>query len=240
MTPIIFADAGVPMLYVQMPVLILALPVVIIIEAWLSRRWLGVSWSRAGVWTTIANLVSTLAGFPIAWYAMFHMEIAATDALQGSNGGSVPWKLAEPWFSIFTTVVQAAWLNPLEDRLYWMVPTAAIVLLIPAFFVTVLIEGLIYRLAFRKTQDASAVRKATWKMHLITYGLLVAIGFGLLGWSIANHVPRNTFKSPRPDPFQSTAKQDETVDSNFKSLGPNPFQSAAKQSETVDGQQTEH
>jgi len=87
-----------------------------------------------------------------------------------------------------------------------MVPVAGIVLLIPSFFVTIFIEGKIYRAAFRKNQEASAITRATWKMHLVTYGLLVAIGFGLLGWSIANHNRRIK--------YDNTMKQSELIDPN--------------------------
>jgi hypothetical protein len=42
MMPPMLANAGVPMLFVQMPFLVMALPVVIAVEAVLCRRWLEV------------------------------------------------------------------------------------------------------------------------------------------------------------------------------------------------------
>ena len=106
------ANAGVPMLFVQMPLLLLALPVVIAIETALCRRWLSVSWKQAWKATAIANVVSTLAGFPIMWIALVLLQMLC-------GGGGFP-HLPEPWFSVYTVTVQAAWLLPIEGRLYWM------------------------------------------------------------------------------------------------------------------------
>src|SRR5438046_5227553 len=108
------------MLFVQMPLLVMALPVVIAVEAWLCRRWLDVSWKQAWSGSAIANLLSTLAGFPILWIAL----VAAQMFL---GGGGVP-QVPEPWYSVYTVTLQAAWLLPDEHRLYWMIPTAGIVL----------------------------------------------------------------------------------------------------------------
>ena len=167
------------MLFVQMPLLLMTLPVIIAVEAWLCRRWLAASWRQAWKWSSIANIVSTLVGFPILWIALVVAQMVV-------GGGGVP-KLSEPWFSVYTVTVQAAWLLPFEDRLYWMIPTACMILLIPAFFVTVFIERWIYRKAFRETQELPGVSRATWKMHLVSYGLLAVAGLCLLGTSITNH-----------------------------------------------------
>lgn len=154
------------MLFVQMPLLVMALPVVIAVEAWLCRRWLGASWKQACSSTAIANLLSTLVGFPILWIALVAVQMLV-------GGGGVP-HVSEPWYSIYTVSVQAAWLLPDEDRLYWMIPTACIVLLIPAFFVTVLIERWVYRRTFRESPSFGGVTSATWRMHFVTYGLLLS------------------------------------------------------------------
>ncbi len=157
----ILANAGVPMLFVQMPFLLITLPAIIALEAWLSRRWLAVSWPQAWKWTSIANVVSTVVGFPILWIALVVVQMVI-------GGGGVP-KLSEPWFSVYTVTVQAAWLLPFEERLYWMIPTACMVLLVPSFFVTVFIEKRIYLKAFIENQSQGSLRVtgATWKMHLI-------------------------------------------------------------------------
>ena len=175
----VLANAGVPMLFVQMPLLVMTLPVVIAVEAWLCRRWLGVSWKHAWSSTAIANLLSTLAGFPILWIALVAVQMLV-------GGGGVP-QVSEPWYSIYTVTVQAAWSLPDEDRFHWMIPTACMVLLIPAFFVTVLIERWVYRRTFRESPSFAGVTSATWRMHFVSYGLLLLAGFGLLVSSVVTH-----------------------------------------------------
>jgi len=164
------------MLFVQMPILIVTLPVVIAIEAFLCRRWLNLPWKRVWIGSLIANTVSTLFGFPILWLAMVFLQI-------GLGGGGVP-KLMEPWLSVYSVTVQAAWLLPDEKRLYWMIPTAALVLLIPAFFLTIYVEGRIYRRVFK---DSQGIPSVTWRVHYISYAFLCAIGIGVLVYSLANH-----------------------------------------------------
>jgi len=188
------ANAGVPMLFVQMPLLLITLPVVIAVEAALCRRWLAVSWRQAWKWTGIANAISTVVGFPILWVALVLLDMIV-------GGGSSP-KLTEPWFSVYTVTVQAAWLLPFEDRLYWMIPTACIVLLVPAFFVTVFIEKQIYRKSFGESRGPVSLAPATWRMHLVSYGLLVVAGLCLLGNSILSHK-----SEPRAAPNGSPAPQ---------------------------------
>jgi hypothetical protein len=175
----ILANIGVPMLIVQAPLMIMALPVVIFIEAALCRRWFEMDWKSALKATGIANAVSTLIGLPVMWVGLVAIQMVF-------GGGGVP-KLSEPWFSIYSVTAQAAWLLPYEDRLYWMVPTACLVLLVPAFFVTVWIERMFYQRSIKSDASRISISAATWRMHLFSYAFLFFAGFGLLGYSIINH-----------------------------------------------------
>ncbi|HYF35703.1 MAG TPA: hypothetical protein VD994_10465, partial [Prosthecobacter sp.] len=171
--------SGVPMLAVQLPMMVMALPVVIAVEAALCRRWLGVTWRQAWAGAAAANGVSTLAGFPLAWGAMVALQLAA------DGGAFSTWP--EPWFSVYSVTVQAAWLLPHEGKLYWMIPAALLVLLIPSFFVTVWMEIVMYGRMFK---EVVGVGRATWRMHFVTYGLLLAGGLWLLWTSIRQHETR--------------------------------------------------
>lgn len=192
--PPIAANIGVPMLYLQMPVLMMTLPEVIALEAWLFRRWLGIPRARAWLAATIANAVSTLLGFPLMWHGLV--------LLQGLAGGGTEAGLPEPWLQVYAVTVQAPWLFPYDDHILgsWAIPTAGMVLLIPAFFVTVFIERLIYRRAFKTSAAAADVKKATWKVHLASYGLLFLVGFSLLLGSLVRHqAALETEARPPPD-----------------------------------------
>ena len=72
----VLADIGVPMIFVQWPLMICALLPVIAIEALVVRKRLSLSYGRAFGGATKANVVSTLAGVPLAWGLMLILEFA--------------------------------------------------------------------------------------------------------------------------------------------------------------------
>ena len=186
----LLANIGVPMLFVQMPLMIITLPVVILIEAFLCKRWFSLGWGRAFKVTGIANGLSTLLGFPLMWIALVVVQFVV-------GGGGVP-QIPEPWFSIYTVTVQAPWLVPFEDRLYWMIPTACLILLIPAFFLTIFIEGMVYRRSLTSDGNSLSPSAATWRMHFASYAFLFLAGFGMLGAALHEH---NSEQSPGDHPL---------------------------------------
>jgi hypothetical protein len=175
----VLANIGVPMLFVQLPLMIIALPVVILIEAALCKRWFSMEWKPALKATSVANAVSTLVGFPFMWLALVVVQMVL-------GGGSAP-KIPDPWFSIYTVTVQAPWLLPYENKLYWMVPTACLSLLVPAFFVTVWIERQFYRRSLQRDDTGISISAATWRMHIASYAFLFIAGLGLLAHGILNN-----------------------------------------------------
>jgi hypothetical protein len=65
-----------------------------------------------------------------------------------------------------------------------MVPTAAMVLMIPAFFVSVFTERFVLRFFWRET-TAGERRSFAWVANLASYALLYVLGIGwLLYWII--------------------------------------------------------
>ena len=50
-----------------------------------------------------------------------------------ATGGGRAFGIDSSWQRVFAVTVQAAWLIPYESELNWMVPLAAIVLLVPFF-----------------------------------------------------------------------------------------------------------
>src|SRR5438094_902125 len=73
----LLADIGVPMIFVQWPLMICALLPVIVIEALVVRKRLALSYRRAFAGAAQANVVSTLAGVPLAWGLMFFSKLHA-------------------------------------------------------------------------------------------------------------------------------------------------------------------
>jgi len=94
MPNILLANAGVPMLVLQLPYMAIALLPIIAIESRIARRCLGVSSSLAWHGVSIANAMSTFAGVPIAWAAMLVLNIVSTGTrsygLDTPSGVSLP------------------------------------------------------------------------------------------------------------------------------------------------------
>lgn len=167
------------MLVVQTPALVITLPIVILIEALICAKLLHIPKKSAFRAATIANLVSTIIGFPVLWFALVLIQMLI-------GGGGVP-KLPEPWISIYSVTAQAAWLIPYEAKLYWMIPSAMLVLLVPTFFMSVLVERFFYRRSLQSLASDANFSKTSWKLHLASYGFLFTLGFILLAYALLTH-----------------------------------------------------
>jgi hypothetical protein len=156
------ADVGVPMLALIWPASwVLFIPIVAI-EAWIARKIVGLTVKRSILAATVANAVSTLVGIPLVWGALAAAEIVF------SNGGRA---LGIDSFlrRVYAVTVQAAWLIPYESELHWMVPLAAIVLLVPFFFASVFLERTVFRRFCSSSPELA--RRWSWVANGATYGL---------------------------------------------------------------------
>lgn len=83
------------------------------------------------------------------------------------------------------TILSAAWLGPDEKNLYWMIPVAALGLLVPTYFVSVWIEAFIVDHMVSVPDEgpsdltSARVRRAVRKANLISYTVLTA---GTVAW----------------------------------------------------------
>jgi hypothetical protein len=128
----LLADVGLPMIFVELPFLALALLPVTAVEAVVYRWRLSLSWRRS-LWGSLrANLWSTFVGVPLAWLAQVIGQLAV--------GGGSAWGLDTPLARLAAVTVQSAWLIPYESELYWMLPAAALCLLVPFLIVSVWVE----------------------------------------------------------------------------------------------------
>jgi len=167
------------MILLTFPAMLAMLIPVILVEATLLRKWLGLQ-----VWTAIkssaaANVVSTLIGVPVAWGVTLLFEFFAFGAIMRIPAIS---RAADKWNSplahVVVTVLAPAWLGPDERNLYWMVPLATIVLLVPTFFLSVWIEAFVVdRMVSVPEGDSSnltssRIRATVRNANLVSYGLL--------------------------------------------------------------------
>jgi len=163
----VFANVGIPMLFFQLPYLVVLLAPVIALEALVFRCVLRMPFRESFAGAAQANLVSTFVGFPLAWLALL--------ALQFSVDGGHGWGLATASDRLAAVTLQAPWLIPYEGELYWMIPAASLALLVPCFPVSVFIEG---RQLRRRWCDLAPSRAwgAVWLANGASYALLLGLG----------------------------------------------------------------
>jgi hypothetical protein len=177
----LFANAGVPMLFLHIPAILISLIPIIAIELHVARRVLGRPIKASVVPISVANIASMLFGFPMLWLAalLFQMLIGG-----GSSHGLQTW-----WQKVYAVTVQAPWLIPYESDLYWMVPFAGFVMLIPAFFVSVWLERLVLE-RFWKQEPKSALKKFSLRAHCASYVVLVLLWLGYGTYSFLQYRPK--------------------------------------------------
>ena len=169
------ANAGVPMLAIEWPLMWCALIPVIFIETEIARRLLQLNYSQALKAIAVANLASTTFGIPLSWGCMLVINLVAGGG-GGFGVGTRPERIA-------TVGLAASWLAPYEDDLNWLIPASLCVLLIPAFFASGWIEYWTCR-TFWKDADRKQVRSIVWKANRVSYSLLLILALLWLGLAV--------------------------------------------------------
>ena len=103
------------MIVLQWPGMVCALIPVILVEALLIRRWLPLSYKEAFSGTSVANLVSTIVGVPLAWLFMFLMELGILFPVSVA-ADHWHWKMDSPVLQALGFLVSVAWLGPAEGN----------------------------------------------------------------------------------------------------------------------------
>jgi hypothetical protein len=155
------ADAGIPMLAINETFLLFALIPVIIIEAFLLMRF-GLDKKVSIKAVIVANLVSTVIGYPLAWILMFGLEML----LYALKNIHLP--------DVITFIFSVAWLGPMDEYNAWLIPVASIIGLIPAYFISVYSEYFIIGIFFKET-DKKTLLRYSWIINSASYALLLLI-----------------------------------------------------------------
>jgi hypothetical protein len=166
------ADAGLPMLAIVWPGMGLSLVPVIAIEIVVMIRMLKTPWARTSAVVAGANVVTTLVGVPLTWVVLVAVQMLAGGGGVGPDFGTVLGKA-------FAVTVQAPWLLPYATDNPWMVPAAALVLLVPFFFVSWLIEYWVARWTMRDV-DHELLNRAVMFANIASYALLAVVVLGFL------------------------------------------------------------
>jgi hypothetical protein len=174
------ADAGVPMLFVTFPSMLLALVPIVLVEAVVLGWTMGRKAASFLKAATIANVASTVAGIPLTWLVLVLLEWI--------TGGGSAYGLGTPLQKFLAVTWQAPWLLPYERQLYWMIPAASLFLPVPFFFTSYLIEAPIVA-RIKRELPAAQVRAAVFRANLASYTGLVAFNVWWLVWAL-HHAPK--------------------------------------------------
>jgi len=161
------ADAGLPMIVWVWPAMIVAMIPIIAIETIIFKHALNAPYVKTTWAVSVANVVSTMVGYPLSWFLLLGVQIL-------TPGGSSGFGTATLWERIASVTAGAAWLAPHESELYWMVPVAAMVGLIPAFLISVYLEAFLVGLFFVCERGRTIIRISS-NANLVTYLLLEGI-----------------------------------------------------------------
>lgn len=172
------ADAGIPMIVVQMPGMVCTLIPVIAVETLIIRRRLAVPYGKAVKGVAAANLASTIVGVPLAWMAMLAIEYAVMVPVAVA-ANHWHWNLDSPVLGVFAFLLSIAWLGSIARHICWMIPAASALLLIPSFVVSVWLERPIC-IALLQDVDPALVKRGVLAANVVSYGLLFLVACGWL------------------------------------------------------------
>jgi len=161
----VFANAGLPMVAVYLPPAWLGLIPIIAIEAALGVWRFGVPPRRAFLAQAVANCLSTLVGLPLTWMVLALIEMFFFGSAIGLNS---------PVRRVYAVTVQSPWLIPYERDLWWMIPASAIVLTVPFYAMSVLVE---YRVVRRLVPDLPQPVVRSWvvRANVVSYVMLLVV-----------------------------------------------------------------
>lgn len=161
---------GVPMIVLILPSFWILLIPIILIEAYVFKHDLpDVPFHKIFWPITLVNLFSTIIAIPILWVLLTLLELILSIFINETFPSlSISWQL------LIGVTIQAPWVLPFKNYLYWMIPTAAIWLLLQFFIISSWTEGLLLT-KFNLPSDKSSIKKITWKANLASYSFLLLI-----------------------------------------------------------------
>lgn len=175
----LLADAGIPMIFLTWPAMVVLLVPVIIIEGLLCKKWLGLTAWQAIRSNAVSNLASTLVGIPAAWTVMLAVEFGGLGAFSLFEKVTSNQKWGDsPLADVILMLMGSAWIGPVEGRDQWVIPAATLVLLVPFFFASYWVEYFVVRrMVIGPDEEKSdltrpSVRTAVRDANLVTYGIM--------------------------------------------------------------------
>ena len=163
-TTSIYANVGVPTLYLLFPQAIFVLIPIIIIEGYIIKRKTGLTNEKSYETSALMNAISTIVGIPITWFVIlmiqFLIDYLNIDSV--TNNPTVVDRGIELLFG-------SAWLPPSVEN--WELPAAVLVLLIPFFYMSWYVELFIAKKMLVDI-ESTLLKKIIFQGNIITYSLI--------------------------------------------------------------------
>lgn len=160
------ANVGLPMIFVHGPVFVVGLLPIIVIESMVLKKFLQTKSFKSCLGLVgSANVISTVIGLPLTWFIFVVIQMFA------GGGGNMPDDTF--WERTYAMIIQAPWQLPYQYDLIWMVPRAALVMLVPFFFVSFLIEYLTIKRMISK-EEQSGLRPGVFWGNVSSYTCLAS------------------------------------------------------------------
>lgn len=196
-----YANSGIPMIAIVWPIFWAAFIPIVLIEWLVLRKMLKHFSSGFLLYVTfVANGFSTLIGIPLAWLGLCLLELSEflimlilgisigiiSYTINKFNISSLILMISDGKFPlIISAIFTAPWLIPYESDLYWMIPFAFMVLLVPFFYVSYRVESYI-TMRYIPNQN-ELVKKSVWVANLCSYLMLFILSFGYLIYELIKH-----------------------------------------------------
>lgn len=177
--PSAHADAGIPMLPVQYPELLLYIVPVILIEAVYLKRQLNTRMRRTFIAITVINLITVALGYPLAWALYKALDwmfgFPPVTASLFANLWRVPVWIAVKMFPAWAGLRQEVW------------PVLAIwvALLIPSFLLTGLMKSWLVEW-YDLLNYKGNIRPVVWMANRYSYFFLTVTGCVLMYMMYSN------------------------------------------------------
>ena len=156
---------------------------IVLIEAIILRRSLMLEFVAALKLSARINLISTIAGIPLAWLLMFLLELATGIPIGMWFDGHHASQLPDSIGALLSVTLWSAWVGPGNGSGYWMVPAASLSLLIPSFLISYWLEAMVAGTVLADRQR-TLVRSAVLRANLATYAMLAVLVGAWLTYSI--------------------------------------------------------
>ncbi len=168
-----FANIGVPMIFLTIPQMVIALLPIVLVEALLCMPYIKLSLNELIGGMFKANIVSTFIGIPVTWILLVILQMA--------TGGGSSYGLSTPLQKLAAVTWQAPWLVPYESELYWMIPSASLVLLVPFYFASWFIEFKVAKRVF-KSIEPKMLNRTIRNINFVSYNAMAA--YVLIKWNL--------------------------------------------------------